>query len=201
MKIYKYLFIAGIVVLSTVIGGCSNTPVLVSDGNISVSSQQLEEIYDDSVINDNAGFSYVHISGAVNNPGVVELKSGSRLFEAVEKAGGFTEDASTDYCNLALIIADGEQYYIPTIFEASVMALNSSETKAVSHYDEAGRLNINVATKDELVKLPGIGDTRADAIISYRESTGVFAKAEDIKNVSGIKDNLYSQVADYIYVQ
>ena len=143
-------------------------------------------------------FAYVHIGGAVNSPGVYEVASGSRLFEAIELAGGFTEDAATDYCNLAMPVEDGQQYVILTCEE---VMLAKQENVAGNHYDENGLLDINSATTEELMELSGIGETRAEAIVAYRDANGAFAAKEDIMNVSGIKDALYSQIENSITVR
>lgn len=146
---------------------------------------------------------YVHICGAVNSPGVYCLPAGSRLYEAINLAGGFTPEAGADCCNLADEIQDGMQYRIPTAEEAAMQNLQVGTTgnRYDSSYDEEGRLDINMASVSELMLLPGIGQTRAEAIVTYREEHGAFTQAEDIMLVSGIKSNLYSQIEDYITVR
>lgn len=157
---------------------------------------------------------YVHICGAVAAPGVYALAPGSRLYEAVEAAGGFLPDACEEYCNLALTVTDGMQYQIPTKEEAESGELSvqagltglpdgsmGQQSHAESAYNEEGLLNINLATAEELMTLPGIGQTRADAIISYREENGAFARKEDIMLVSGIKEASYQKIENYITVE
>lgn len=215
----KILFIEKLVgtltiLLILILVGCANEPELISTNSSSLEDEMNQPIQSTSQDFENRNLDlnsnwntesttiYVHISGAVNNPGVVSITNGSRLFEAIEKCGGFTENASTDYCNLALIVVDGEQYHIPTIEEAQfLVAENKNNSGLVSHYDSDGRLNINLATKEELMGLSGIGATRADAIISHRETSGLFVNVEDVKQVSGIKDALYSQIKDSICTQ
>lgn len=141
---------------------------------------------------------YVHICGAVQSPGVYALPEGSRLYEAIEAAGGFLPDACQDYCNLALTVSDGMQYQIPTEDEALSGDLPEAMQGNVSSYDSQGLLNINFATAAELMTLPGIGQTRADAIITYREQHGAFACKEDIMQVTGIKDAVYEKIESYI---
>ena len=147
---------------------------------------------------------FVHISGAVNNPGVYELNMGSRLCDAIRLAGGFKEGACEDYCNQALILEDANQYFIPTIEEAAAMTASlgqDNENRFESHYDSQGKLDINQASIEELMGLNGIGEARANAIVAYRQDQGPFKSIEDIKNVSGIKDALFSQIRDYIIVR
>lgn len=225
IKVYVIAVVAMISVMLLCSCGKEEVILLTDEDNINASQEKLADKLDNKSDNKELEISsdselekasaltnqklYVHISGAVNKPGVVELLEGSRLFEAIEEAGGFTEEASKDYCNLAVKVSDGEQYFVPTIEEAKYLLetagkdniVNGNDSGVVSHYDESGRLNINLASKDELMNLPGIGATRADAILTYRETVASFNSIEDIKNVSGIKDALFGQISSYIYVQ
>lgn len=136
---------------------------------------------------------FVHICGEVENPGVYELAEGSRIFEAVEMAGGFTKEASQSSLNLAETIADGMQIVILSKEEAMAVR-NTAEEQA------AGLININKASKEQLMTLPGIGASRADDIIRYREESGGFQCIEDIMKVSGIKDAAFQKIKDSIAV-
>lgn len=181
---------------------------------------------------------YVHVCGAVKEPGVYELPAGSRVYEAVEAAGGFSGKADQNYVNQAQILGDGVKLVIPTTEEAvmakGTVADDGKETDfgaAAGERNEAalqigilenndalqkdavgqprtesaiqadGKVNINTATKQELCGIPGVGETRAAAIISYRESHGGFAKPEDIMKVSGIKEGMYNKIKDSISVE
>ncbi len=139
---------------------------------------------------------YVYVCGAVEKPGVYKLDTGSRVFEAVEKAGGLNREAAEDAVNQALALADGDEIRIPTKEEAE-KAENvrpaGTDTEA-----EDGRVNINTASASELTGISGIGKTRAEAIISYRENNGAFAGIEDIKKVPGIKDGLFNKIKEKI---
>ena len=135
--------------------------------------------------------AYVHISGAVVRPGVYPLPEGSRLFDAVELAGGFAPDADEDYLNLAAVIEDGSKYHVPTIEESA-----AAELPALQGGDT--RVDINHAGLEELMSLTGIGEGKARAIIAYREEHGSFASAEDIKKVSGIGEGIYNKFKDDI---
>jgi len=136
----------------------------------------------------------VHVCGCVVSPGVYYLDDGARIHEAVEKAGGLTQNAASSVVNLAQIVEDGEQIYIPS--EDDVV----SGVVHTSYSADDGLVNINTATLDELKTLPGIGDIKAEAIISYRDETGGFASIEDVKNVAGIKDSSYDKIKDLIKV-
>ena len=137
----------------------------------------------------------VHICGAVVNPGVYELPPGSRIVDAVDKAGGLSEDADASYVNLAAVPNDGEQIFIPTIEEAVIMKQTHQEMGMSS-----GKVNINTADKTLLCTLPGIGDTRAAEIIAYRQEHGNFSAIEDIMQVSGIKEGSFQKIKEMIVV-
>ena len=137
----------------------------------------------------------VHICGAVVNPGVYELPPGSRIVDAVDKAGGLSVDADESYVNLAAVPNDGEQIFIPTIEESAIMKKTRQETGVSS-----GKVNINTADKALLCTLPGIGDTRAADIIAYRQEHGNFSTIEDIMQVSGIKEGSFQKIKEMIVV-
>lgn len=130
----------------------------------------------------------VHICGEVYFPGVYTIYRGSRIYEVVKLAGGFTVLADTEAVNQAKEVSDEEQIYIPSIYE-------KEETS-----DEQGLINLNTADEAALCTIPGIGSTRAKQILEYREKNGDFQKKEDIMNVTGIKEGIYEQIAPYITV-
>ncbi len=140
---------------------------------------------------------YVHVSGEVKSPGVVKLKSGARLYEAVEKAGGITKEGDYDSVNLASLLTDQQKVVIGNINEPkipnSVYAGGSDAEITTSN-----KININSAGKTELETLPGIGSTIAQSIIDYRESNNGFASIDDIKNVNRIGDKTFDKIKDMI---
>ena len=168
----------------------------------------------------------VHVCGAVENPGVYELREGSRVFEAVREAGGFTAEADDSYVNQAQQLTDGVKLVIPTVEQVKetaaggesglaemgivegdnavqsggygVNAGNNSTEGTESEPD--GRININTASEAQLCEIPGIGATRAAAIVAYRQQAGGFASTEDIMKVSGIKEGTYEKIKDRITV-
>ncbi len=141
---------------------------------------------------------FVYVCGEVNSPGVYELPAGSRLYEAVEAAGGFTEDADDRVHNLALPLKDGTQVTIYSRFEAET--LPAALRYGASGDNGSGLVNINTASKTELMTLPGIGEAKAEDIIRYRENNGDFKTIEDIMKVSGIKDSGFQKIKDRITV-
>lgn len=140
----------------------------------------------------------VHVGGAVAEPGVRELEEGARVQDAVEAAGGFSEDAARDALNLARVLVDGEQVVVPTLEEVEAAVAAPAGVSGAA--GAGGLVNINAATAEELDALPGIGPATADKIVADREANGPFAATEDLKRVSGIGDKKYAQLADSICV-
>lgn len=133
---------------------------------------------------------YIHICGHVKSPEVYKVKKGSRLFEVVEKAGGLSADASESSVNMARVVQDGEKIYVSSIEEAQVMKSSGGQ--------DTGAVSINDADEVRLMTLPGIGQSKARAIIQYREEHGMFEKIEDIMLVGGIKEAMYDKIKEYI---
>lgn len=144
----------------------------------------------------------VDVDGAVKQPGVVSLKEGDRVFQALELAGGIREDANTSSVNLARLVEDGEKIYVPTKSESSgSSAANADFTVKQSGSSSAsGKININKAGTAELQKLPGIGPSTAEKILEYRRQNGTFHKVEDLKNISGIGEKTFARLREKISV-
>lgn len=150
---------------------------------------------------------YVDVCGAVAEPGVFCLPEGSRVFQAIEAAGGFLPEAAENYVNRAQGLSDGEQLYVPTKEEALTMertdAVSSGEEKDEAPEggtEHAGKVNLNTADETELCTLTGIGASKAKAIIAYREENGPFASIEDLMKVEGIKEGTFHKIKDEIEV-
>ena len=149
---------------------------------------------------------FVHVCGAVENPGVYELAGDARVYQAVEAAGGFLPEACEEYVNQAGALTDGKRLYIPTEDEVRELSQAGKDTlteelllQSDSETDPAdGLVNINTASMEELCTLPGIGEGKARHIISYRENTGRFEQIEDIMKVEGIKEGLFGKIRDLI---
>lgn len=137
----------------------------------------------------------VHVCGQVKNPGVYEAPKGSRLYELLELAGGFTGEAADDYLNLAAVAEDGQQIYVPGREEAATMPKQQAGEEGKS-----AKVNINTAGVEQLTALRGIGEAKAQDIINYRESHGVFKKIEEIMKISGIKEAAFEKIKDQITV-
>lgn len=137
---------------------------------------------------------WIHICGEVAVPGVYELEAGSRVYDALTAAGGFTEQADTDFYNLALEVTDGMQIVVPGVQETH------SGMPEPSGSQTDGKVNLNTATSEMLQSLPGIGESRARDIIVYREQHGGFKSTEQIMEVSGIKNAVYEKIKDLVTV-
>lgn len=148
---------------------------------------------------------FVHVGGAVLNAGVIEIVSDARVVDAVEQAGGFSENAAIEALNLARPVQDGEQILVPTREEYERPAndeTNMSGTSASSNAAGASnsKVNLNTASQAELQTLSGIGEATAKKIIAYREAKGLFQSIDDLKKVSGIGDKKFVDLADKICV-
>ena len=185
------------ILLCAFLSGCTGDDVLtiVSEEETAGEDNQAKEETGDAFaeqgIDGQECFLYVHVCGAVKEPGVVALKAGSRAEDALLAAGGFLEEADQNYVNLAAPVEDGEKLYFPTVQEAAELA---DETEAL----KKGLVNINTADAQELCTLPGIGSARAGDIIAYREKNGGFERIEDIMKVSGIKESAFEKLKDKI---
>ena len=166
-------------------------------------------------------FDYVRvdIKGAVRNPGVYDLEEGSVVNDLIKVAGGLMSDADTSTLNLSKKLTNEMVIYVYTksqlkekqqsdiLGDATIKnEVDANESiiggSSSSSKDNVltGKVNLNTASKDELILLPGIGEAKADSIISYRKTCGAFTKIEDIKNITGVGDKLYEQIKDYITV-
>lgn len=141
---------------------------------------------------------YVYVCGAVECPGVYVLAENSRIYEAVAMAGGFCADARKEAVNQAGTVADGQMIYIPSEEEtesgSAAEALNGTDTTA------DGRVDLNTASVEQLMTLPGIGKAKAESIVNYREEHGAFSSTADVMRVEGIKEGIYNRVKDSIKV-
>ena len=149
------------------------------------------------------GSIFVYVCGQVAAPGVYELPGGARVYQAIEMAGGTLEGASPESLNLAQQAEDGQKIYVPTEEEAQTGAALQDTPGGVQDTasdQAAGKVNLNTAGLEELMTLTGIGQTRAEAILAYREEEGDFRSPEDIMNVEGIKEGIYEKLKDEITV-
>lgn len=159
----------------------------------------------------------IHIVGQVAHPGVYKLPHGSRINDALEKAGGLTAEADISLVNLAQVIHDGERIKIPYSGEELSQADRELLVSPPSAHDDVqrsstgtsrsyaqgaspGKININTAGKEQLCSIPGVGDKTADSILEYRQKNGRFAHIEDIEQVSGIGPKKFEKMKNYLTV-
>lgn len=153
---------------------------------------------------------YVYVCGAVKEPGVYRVEQGARVFEVIGLAGGFADDASPESLNQAGRVTDGQMIRIPTKEEAQADGgvegaaadggVGDALTDGGAHREADGRLDLNRASAAELMELPGIGEAKAKSIVAYREAHGAFSSAEELMEISGIKEGVYNRIRDYIRV-
>ncbi|MCM1245109.1 MAG: helix-hairpin-helix domain-containing protein [Roseburia sp.] len=143
---------------------------------------------------------YIHIVGAVKKPGVYIFDEKPRVVEVVEKAGGFKKGAIKSEINQAEIVEDGAQIVVRSSADKKQDSREEQTEESGGKQGDSGLLDINHATKEELMTLSGIGEAKAMAIISYRETNGNFKKIEDIMNITGIKSGVYEKIKDQIRV-
>ena len=176
--------------------------ILEDEGNVN-EDETIKEVEEKNIM--------VHITGAVKNEGVVYLDSDSRVINAIEEAGGATQEADLSKINLVFPLEDGMKIYIPSIYddenieneieEDEYITKSSDEIISEQSSKEAeSKVNINKATQTELETLPGIGPSTALKIIEYRENEGKFKKIEDIKEVSGIGEAKFEKIKDFIEI-
>mgnify|MGYP001771879768 FL=1 len=196
-----FIILAGTVYsVSTMIkGGKADDRIelVVTDSVISTSDEAGSHFdsSDDSTKDDSNTDIYVHICGAVINPGVYQVPVGTRVYQALELAGGSSDDAYLSGINLADKLADGQKVYIPAEGENAegILSIDSGGVQSVM-------ININTASEAELMTLPGIGQSRAKDIINYRVKNGLFESIDDIMKVSGIKEAAFEKIKDLIKV-
>ncbi|MCP2035006.1 competence protein ComEA [Planomicrobium sp. HSC-17F08] len=141
----------------------------------------------------------VDIKGQVAKPGVYELPADSRTTDAIDAAGGFLEAAEPKAINLAMKVADEMVIYVPKAGEEAALPTAQPGATVAGGAKEA-LVNLNTATDAELMTLPGIGPSKAAAIIAYRTDSGNFQKVEDLTNVTGIGDKTFEKLKDSITV-
>ncbi|HAD20311.1 MAG TPA: hypothetical protein DCF42_07945 [Lachnospiraceae bacterium] len=208
---YRYIYTGIITVLTFICTACSGPShgVLLSESRSELSEWSSSGEETDPVLQKKSDSLqngiYVYVCGAVRHPGVYQLPGGSRLYEAVDRAGGFTRKADRESVNLAEEVSDGAMVRIPAKPADSRQTDGSGGTGAdqsrkAASSGSADLININTADAEKLMTLPGIGENKASAIVRYRETNGRFGRKEDLMNVPGIKEGTFSKFKDQITV-
>lgn len=146
------------------------------------------------------GAILVHLLGAVERPGLYELREGDRGIDAVAAAGGFTDEADQSQLNLARPLSDGEQIHVPAIGEAPAVPPVGGAGAVHSGGPAGGRVNLNTADLQALDTLPGVGPATAKSILDWRETNGRFTAVEDLLGVAGIGEKTLAALRDLVTV-
>ena len=206
LKQNKIVIIIGILAIGLIGWNIYNSKeesnVESSTENIVANKENEEKIEEEMIV--------VHITGEVKKPGVVRVKEGSRIEDIIEAAGGLTENADITNINLAYVVEDGVKIKIPAVGDDELskesyiiegMGENSNIVEGNIENHSKSLININIATQSELETLPGIGPSIASRIIEYRNQNGKFKKIDDIKNVTGIGNNKFEKIKEFIKVK
>lgn len=205
----KILFCTVAVMMLLSMAGCESAGEKVRDETLTLqeAADDQEETEKKENVSENQGTEdkmiIVHVCGKVRKEGVVTLPAGSRIYQAIEMAGGMTDEAASSCLNLAEVLTDGARVYVPgkeEIEQGKFLPGDEGGTNSTFSGNKEEKVNINRASKEELMTLSGIGESRAEAILQYRTEHGTFASIEDLKNVSGIKDGIYEKIKDKITV-
>ena len=188
-----------VIIYYTYISLYSNNSLSIFEENTLISNEFVENnsnyISNNEIIETNV--IVVYICGAVKESRVITLKENSRICDAIDAAGGLTEEADLTNINLAYILEDGEKIYVPKKGEE----IQNNSSPSYTSNIKSNKININKATQTELETIPGVGPSTALKIINYREGNGKFLKIEDIKNVSGIGDAKFESMKDFISIK
>ena len=213
MKRYVYFMMLLVIFMFS---SCKRGEVENPSGNLELELLELQEVQGEggtfeknhleSLEQEKELSIFVHVAGAIHQPGVVELKGNKRVFEAIDLAGGLREDAAVSHINLARVVEDGERIYVPNLKEIEELkedlvdpnlSLNKLDDNN-SSLASSGKVNLNQAGIDELMILTGIGPSKARNIIDYREQYGGFGSIEELLHVSGIGTSTYERIKEHV---
>lgn len=214
----KKIIVLFVVTVALMITGCSSKDdeKIIIDGEVVSDSEtasfvyseknsenvNVEKVYDD--VETEKKTYIVYVCGEVKEPGVYEIYEQSRVIDAINAAGGVNSEASVECLNLASYVSDGEKIYVPSIDEEAGTDMSTGSINSGNNETEKPqgtvKINLNTADKTSLMTIPGVGESKANKIIAYREEHGKFLKPEDLMLVSGIKEGMFNKVKDYICV-
>ena len=201
---WNSVFVWMLLSMILVLGGCSHTSYLESSDTIEDEAGSSEEAEADDEPQAVSQSIFVQVAGAVKQPGVYELAQGARVFEAIESAGGLRKDADDISLNQASVVSDGEKIYVYHIGELEAQdeagMAEPEGTASGGTASGSGLVNINTADVNGLKTLSGIGDAKAQAIISYREANGGFHSVEELTQVDGIGEATLQKLRDAITI-
>lgn len=188
----KHIF--PVILVLICLSGCGSEPQVVIENKDTLESEENQIRSTHISETDRINEVYVYVTGKVKNPDVYRVPEDYRIYQVIELAGGFLEDAEIGNINLAGKIFDGMHITVYAIGEEAVFTYEEGNN------DNNRMININTASREELMTLPGIGETKADSIISYRNENGRFNSIEDIMKIPGIKEGAFEKIKSYITV-
>jgi competence protein ComEA len=191
-----YILLSAVFIVAVVILFRNNEMIEKEQGSILASEQMMMEVSEKKEEKVQSKTIIVDIKGAVAQPGVYEIKDTARVNDVVAMAGGFTKEADQTKVNLAAKVHDEMMIYVPARGETNIPSIDSSLVSS----NDSKKIYINTASEEEILQLPGIGPTKAAAIIAYREEHGPFQKAEDLLNVTGIGEKTLEKIKEHIVV-
>ena len=204
-KISVYIVIGFIIIILVLICFMFFKDENMNEDNISFEDSLIidDSIVDEEDVQEEVKKIKIHITGEVNNEGIVELDKGARIDDAIKMAGNITSNADLSKVNLAYELLDGQKVYIPSLNEEIEEYVASEAGENVLEESEAvgGKININVADASALQTINGVGESLANKIINYRQKNGKFKSIDDLKNVSGIGEKKFEDIKDKIVVK
>lgn len=215
MRMRKWCRIIAVMSCFLILCGCGESGAVysVADSGVRIGESVSETISGDSSAGSISAKEtsgepktlFVYVCGEVCRPGVYELPENSRVYQALDAAGGLTGAADRKTINQAELLSDGQQITVYSVEETSAPIFSGTAAGSPSGIQQpgsgnSGKININTAGKEELMTLSGIGESRAEDIIRYREEHGKFSSVEDIQNVSGIGEKSFQKIKDQIEV-
>lgn len=204
-KINVYIVIGIIIIILVLICFMFFKDENMNENNINFEDSLIidDSIVDEEDVQEEVKKIKIHITGEVNNEGIVELDKGARIDDAIKMAGNITSNADLSKVNLAYELLDGQKVYIPSLNEEIEEYVASEAGENVLEESEAvgGKININVADASALQTINGVGESLANKIINYRQKNGKFKSIDDLKNVSGIGEKKFENIKDKIVVK
>ena len=204
-KISVYIVIGFIIIILVLICFMFFKDENMNENNINFEDSLIidDSIVDEEDVQEEVKKIKIHITGEVNNEGIVELDEGARIDDAIKMAGNITSNADLSKVNLAYELLDGQKVYIPSLNEEIEEYVASEAGENVLEESEAvgGKININVADASALQTINGVGESLANKIINYRQKNGKFKSIDDLKNVSGIGEKKFEDIKDKIVVK
>lgn len=206
MKNFKKIIIIGVIIIIVIIYAIYKNLSNNQYQEINFEKDEIEnkEDTENEKTIDEKNYIVLHITGEVINPGIIKIEEGQRVADAIEAAGGVTQNANLNKINLAYVLKDGQKLYVPSIYDEEEKEF-ITENIGKNILDESIennniKININTATESQLENLPGIGPSTAMKIVNYRKENGLFKSIEEIKNVPGIGESKFNAIKDNICV-